>query len=154
MAVALEPVLPFATPEASWKLAGGRASLASKHHRIPGPTALRPEGCAGNPPAASGTPSGVPFVWRMRSGGVRSCPQCFAQHGRRACLARPPAHLRHPSGIPETLRTDAPATLHPMPKCRTGSKAKHLNRQICLEDAEFGNEKFDPRPLCADSDAW
>ena len=55
----LEPVLHFATPEASWKLAGGRASLASEHHRIARTKNMRPGGCARNPPAASCTPSGV-----------------------------------------------------------------------------------------------
>ena len=57
--IPLEPVMHFATPEASRKLAGGRASAASEHHRILGTTVMRPEGCAGNPPSASGTPSGV-----------------------------------------------------------------------------------------------
>ena len=87
----LEPVLHFATPEASWKLAGGRASLASEHHRIIGTTAMRPEGALGILRQLPAPPPGCVCI-AMRSGGVRSC------------LARPPANFRHPSGIPESLR--------------------------------------------------
>jgi hypothetical protein len=40
----LEPVTPFATPEASWKLAGGEASNASENHRIIAKKASTPAG--------------------------------------------------------------------------------------------------------------
>ena len=92
------------TPEASWKLAGGRASAASEHHRNTTQANIRPGGGGGNPVRAfSSAPSGAHSFLPQYSGGVR--------------FARPPANFRCPSGtLAQTPASLLTAMFHACPK--------------------------------------
>ena len=92
------------TPEASWKLAGGRASAASEHHRNTTQANIRPGGGGGNPVRAfSSAPSGAHSFLPQYSGGVR--------------FARPPADFRCPSGtLAQTPASLLTAMFHACPK--------------------------------------
>ena len=81
----------FGTPEASSELAGGRASLASEHHRIPGTAAMYPGGGARNCAGASGSPSGLRSFCRCD-------PVVFAPSSldHRLVSIVPPGHMHPP----------------------------------------------------------
>jgi hypothetical protein len=82
----------FATPEASWKLAGGGASNASENHWITAKKTSTPAGGAGMDGNEDGTrvflaplPGRISFLHRIRWFPLPS-------------VASPPANFRCPSG--------------------------------------------------------